>query len=104
MQAPRYSSPQGNLSTRPDSKALIVGLLTPWHRLRCPECHQSHTPYCGQPQTRNPVAYHSLIFSSWYLVQAVIYERRRESSISWAIRACKFVCLLGVTLEKDQET
>ena len=106
MQAPRYSPPQGSLSTRPDSRALAADLLlTLWHRPRCPECHQPHTPcHRRQPWTRNPAAYHSLAPSSWYPVPAGICERRRESSISWAIQACKLVCLPGVTLEKDRET
>ena len=46
MQAPRYFSPQGSLSTKLDSKALAISLLlTPWHRLHCPKCRQPHTFY-----------------------------------------------------------
>ena len=104
MQAPRYSPPQGSLSTRPDSRALIAVLLTPWHRPRCLKCHQPRTCYCSQPQTQNLAAYYSLVSSLWYFVPAGIREKRRESSISWVIRACKLVCLLGVILKKDQET
>ena len=107
MQAFRYSPPQDSLFTKPDSRALAIALLlTPWRRPCCPEYHWPHTlcPCRCQPQTRNPAAYHSLAPSLWYPVPAGIHERRRESSISWAIRACKLVCLPGVTLKKDQET
>ena len=103
MQAPRYSSPQNSLSTRPDSRALTADLLlTLWHRSRCPKFHQSHTLYRRQPQI--PAAYHSLALSSWYLVPAAIHEKRRKSSISWVIQAYKLVCLPGIILEKNQET
>ena len=102
MQALKYSPPQGSFFTRPDSKALIAVLLTPWHRPRCPECHWPHTLCCRQPQIL--AAYHLLTLFLWYPVPATIHERCRESSISWAIWACKLVCLPGVTLEKNQET
>ena len=59
MQAPKYSSPQGSLSTKPNSKALIAVLLTPWHKPRCFECLQPRTPYCRQFQT--PAAYHNRV-------------------------------------------
>ena len=48
--------------------------------------------------------YHSLAPSLWYFVLAEIYERYCESSISWTFQVYKFICLLGVTLEKDQKT
>ena len=101
MQAPRYSPLQDSLFTKPDSKALVAVLLTPWHRPRCLKCHQPRTPYCCQPQTQNSAAYHSLAPSLWYFVPAEIHERHCESSISWTIWACKLVCLLGVILKKD---
>ena len=102
MQALRYSLPQGSLSTRPDSRALVAVLLTPWHRSCCPKCHWPHTPCRHQPQI--PAAYHLIAPSLWYPVLAAINERCCESSIFWAIRACKLVCLLDVTLEKNRET
>ena len=102
MWAPRYFFLQGSLSTRLDSRALVAVLLTPWHRPCYPKYYQPHTPYYCQPQI--PAAYHSLALSLWYPVSAVIYERRCESSISWAIWAYKLVCLLGVILKKDWET
>ena len=102
MQAPRYSLLQGSLSTKPDSRALVAVLLTPWHRLRCFECHRPYTFYHRQPQIS--AACHSLAPSLWYSVPAVIHKKHRESSISWAIQACKLVCLPGVTFEKNQET
>ena len=102
MQVPRYSPPQGSLSTRSDSRALVAVLLTSWHRPRCPKCHWLYTLCCRQPQI--PAAYHSLAPFLCYPVPAVIHERHCKSSISWAIRACKLVCLPGVTLEKDRET
>ena len=84
MQVLRYLLPQDSLSTKPDSRALAIALLlTLWHRPRCLKCHQPYTPCRRQP--RIPVAYHSLAPSSWYPVPAGIHERRRESSISWAI-------------------
>ena len=105
MQALRYSPPQSSLFTRPDSRALAVDLLlTIWHRPCCLKCHQLCTPCCCQPRTRNPAAYHSLAFSSWYRVLAKIFEIRCESSISWAIQAYKLVCLPGVIFEKNPET
>ena len=82
MQAPKYSPPQDSLSTKPDSRALVAVLLTPWHKSRCLECLQPFTPYCCQPQTRNSVAYHLFASSLWYSVLAGIHEKRRESSIS----------------------
>ena len=103
IQAPRYSPPQDNLSTKPDSRALAIALLlTLWRRPRCPKCHQPHTICRRQPQI--PATYHSLALSSWYSIPVMIYKRHRESSISSTIWACKLVCLLGVTLEKNQET
>ena len=102
MWAPKYSPPQGSLFTRPDSKVLVVSLLTLWHRPCCPKCHRPHTPCCCQPWI--PAACHSLASSLWYPVPEVIHERCCESSISWAIQACKLICLLGIILEKDQET
>ena len=64
MQAPRYSSPQGSLSTKPDNRALVADLLlTSWHRLRCLKYHQPHTPCCRHPQTENPATYCSLASS-----------------------------------------
>ena len=105
MQVPKYSPPQDSFSTKLNSRVLaIVLLLTPWRRLHCSKCRQPCTPCCCQPQTRNLAVYHSLAPFSWYLIPAKIREKRRESSISWAIRACKLVCLPGVTLKKDQET
>ena len=82
MQAPRYSPPQGNLSTRPDGRALVAVLLTFWHRPRCLECHQPCTSYHCQPQTRNPAAYYLLASFLWYFVAVGIREKCRESSIS----------------------
>ena len=104
IQAPRYSPPQDSLFKRPDSRALVAILLTPWHRPRCLKCHQPCTLYCCQPQTQNPATYHSLTPSLWYLVLVGIRERRRESSISWVVWTCKLVCLLGIIPEKDQKT
>ena len=105
MQALRYLSPQDSLSMRPNSRALATDLLlTLWHRPRCFKCHQSHTPHHCQPQTWDPAVYHSLIPSSWYFVLTGIRKKLCESSISWAIWAYKLVCLLSVTLKKDQKT
>ena len=87
---------------RSDSRALVAVLLTPWHRPRYSEYHQPHSPCCRQFQIL--AIYHSLAPFLWYLVPAIIHERHCESSISWAIQAYKFVCLSGITLEKDQET
>ena len=85
MQAPKYSFSQGSFFTRPDSKALVVGLLTPWHKPRCLKCHQPHILYCRQSQTQNPAAYHSLASFLWYPIPVGIHKKRCESSISWAI-------------------
>ena len=105
MPAPMYSPPQDSFFTKLDSRALAIALLlTLWHRLRCFGCHQPQTPCCRQPWTRNLAAYHSLASSSLYLVPAVIYKRCYKSSISLTIRACKLICLPGITLKKDQET
>ena len=104
IQAPRYSPLQDSFSTRPNSRALVTVLLTPWHRPRCPKCHRPHTPCCRQLQTWNLAAYHLFALSLWYPVLAGIRKRRYESFISWEIRACKLVCLPSVTLEKDQWT
>ena len=104
MQALRYFLSQGSLFTKPDSRALVAVLLTLWHRLRCLECHQPRTSHYCQPQTWNLATYHSLASSLWYLVLARIQEKHYKSSISWIIRACKFICLLDVILEKDRET
>ena len=105
MQAPKYFLLQDSISTKSDSRVLAnVLLLTPWHRPHYPEYRQPHTPCCHQPRTQNPAAYHSLALSLWYSVPAEIREKRCKSSISWAIWACKLVCLSGVTLEKDRET
>ena len=102
IQALRYFPPQSSLFTWPDNKALIVSLLTPWHRPRYLKCHLPHTFYYCQPWIS--VANHLLATSLWFSVLAVIHERRCEFSICWAIWAYKFVCLPGVTLEKDGET
>ena len=104
MQPLRYFPPQDSFSTRPDSKALVVCLLTFWYRLRCLKCHQTHTPCHCQPRTQNPAVYHLLAPFLWYLVLVIIHERRRKSSTSWAIQTYKLVCLLGVILEKGRET
>ena len=40
----------------------------------------------------------------WYPILVGIYKKYCKSSISWAIRAYKLICLLGVTLKKDQKT
>ena len=105
MQVPKYSPPQSSLSTRSDRRVLAANLLlTPWHGPRCSKCHQSHISYRRQPWNRNPAAYHSPTPFLWYFVLAVIHERRRKSSIFWAIWACKLVCLLDLILEKDRET
>ena len=102
MQAPKYSPLQGSLSTRADSRALVAVLLTPWHRPRCPKCHQPYTPCHYQPKI--PTAYYLLAPSLWYSIPVAIHERRCNSSISWVIWACKFVCLPGLILENDRET
>ena len=104
IQAPRYFSPQGSFSTKQDIKVLVVSLLTFWHRPYCLKCHQPCILCCCQPQTQNLAANHSFAPSLWYLVLVKILERRHKSSISWVIWACKLVCLLGITLEKDWET
>ena len=103
MQAPKYSFAQGSFSMRPDSRAMVADLLlTLLHRPRCLKCHQPHTTCCRQPQI--PVAYYLLAPSLWYPILAIIHTKRCESSIFWAIWACKLVCLLDVILEKDQKT
>ena len=102
IQAPSYSLSQDSLFTRLDSRALVVALLTLWHKLRCFKCYQPYTPYCCQ--TWILTRYHSLALFLWYLISAVIYERHCEFSIFWVIRACKLACLLGVTLKKNRET
>ena len=104
MQAPTYFFSQGSLSTRLDSKALVVGLLTPWYRPRCSKCHQPHTSCRCQLRTQNPAMYHSLAHSLWYLSLAGIYKKRCDSCIFWAIWACKLICLPGITLKKDRKT
>ena len=102
MLAPRYSPPQDGLSTKPDSRYLAADLiLTLWHKLHCFKCHQPHTSCCHQP--RIPASYHSLASSLWYFIPALIHERRYEFSTSWAIWSYKLICLLGITLEKDQK-
>ena len=103
-QAPRYFFSQDSFSTKPDSRALVAVLLTPWPRPRCFKCLQPRTLYYCQPRTRYLAVYHSLAPSLWYFVPAKIHEKRCESSISWAIWACKLVYLLNVILKKDQET
>ena len=102
MQALRYFFPQSSLSTRLDSRALVTTLLIPWHRLCCSICYQSCTPYCCQSQIL--ALNHLLALSLWYPVSAIIHERRREFSTSWAIWACKLTCQLDVIVEKDQKS
>ena len=103
IHAPRYCFSQDCLSIRSDSRALAAGLLlTLWHRLRYFEYHQFCIPCHCQPQIL--AAYHSLTFCLWYPVPVVIYERHCKSSIFWAIWACKLVCLLDVTLKKNQKS
>ena len=105
IQAPKYSFFQSSLSTRSDSRALAADLLLIfYYGPCCLKYYQPHILHCCQLQTQNSAVYHSLAFSLWYLVPVGIRERRRESFIFWAIQACKFICLLDVTLEKDQET
>ena len=105
MQAFRYFLSQGSFSTKLDSKALaIVLLFTLWHGPCCFKCHQPCTPHYCQLRTQNPAMYHSFALFLWYFVLVEIYERRHKSSIFCIIWACKLVCLLGVILEKDQET
>ena len=102
MQALRYFPLQGSFFTKPNNKALVVSLLTLWYRPRYFKCHQSHTSYCCQPQI--PATFYLLIPFLWYFILVVVYEKRREFFISWAIWTCKFVCLPGITLEKDWKT
>ena len=102
MQASRYFLPQGSLSMKPDNRALVAALLTPWYKPRCLKCHQPHSLYRCQSQIL--AAYYSLGPSLCYSVPTVIHERCCESSIFWAIRTCRLVYLLDVTLEKDWET
>ena len=105
MQAPKYFAFQGSLSTKPDYRALAADLLlTLWHKPHCFKYNQPHTLYYCQPQTRNLAVYHSFASFLWYFVPVRIYERRHKSSISWAIQAYKLICLLDITLKKDQET
>ena len=104
MQAPKYSLSQSSFSTKSNSRVLVAVLLTPWYKPRYFECLQPCTPYCYQPQIWNPATYHLFAPSLWYFVSARIHERCHKSFISWAIWACKFICLLGIILKKDSKT